>query len=294
MENVNKRTSALFILASVLLCPGLATATPVDLSSWSSAQWGSLAGVSPSELPLWQTYNAPVSNEVRQLNNNAHNPSVFVSDFDLVAGTRISGQMRVGLNQPGFPDDDYFGFVFGFNIGDELNPNADFLLMDWKKQASTENPGDPFGPSTVTGEAGMALTRVEGVPNPAEFFAHDDRPPGPGNFFPGSLLELQRANTLASVGWVDNQVYDFAFEYGFNNDIRLFIDNVLELDYQWDPLLNPFAGKFGFYSFSQADSRFSNIQMESLNVPNPVPGPATFGLMLFGLVGLGLAGRKRH
>ena len=62
--------------------------------------------------------------------NNA-NPGVFNTTLPV---TTVPLEMRIEvLNGSG--DDDWFGFTIGFQQGDFNNPNADYLLFDWKKQS---------------------------------------------------------------------------------------------------------------------------------------------------------------
>lgn len=272
-----RRINFFGVVAASLLGCDVGNGAVVDLSTWSPVIHGGLAGVAPGEIPNWTLTNAPVFDAVAQIAENSHNPSFFVSDFD-ASNIRVTGEFLVGPIQP-FPDDDFIGFVFGFNTGDEINPSADYLLVDWKQTSTVENPGNPFGPPITPGAVGMALSRVQGVATPADFFSHT-----------GSVTELQRAATLGNVGWVQNQPYNFSLEIlNDQNRINLSVDGIQEISYQWNPAVTPYAGRVGFYSFSQADSRFRNVQVEAIAA---VPEPSIFGLIVVGIVGMGFWRRR--
>ncbi|MCP3980237.1 MAG: hypothetical protein GY716_13105, partial [bacterium] len=192
----------------------------IDLRTWQVEAWAD--DVHPNT-PNWvieddgksaiQTVNAP--------------SSVLLSDFPAF-DTRITGSIEVETAT----DDDFIGFVLGYNPGDMpttdggvINPDSDFLLLRWKQ---AEQDGTP---------PGMALYRV----------------------LAGSRTEIARAINLGDVGWQDFQEYHFAFELNAYR-LRLFVDGVLEFD-----LAGEFdGGRLGFYNHSQERVRYRAFEIESL------------------------------
>ena len=79
------------------------------------------------------------------------NPAFFYSDFT-VFNTKVSGTIIPGNSG----DDDFIGFALGFNPGDTKNPNANFILIDWKKGTQAYGGG--------TAQVGLAVSLVTGIP----------------------------------------------------------------------------------------------------------------------------------
>lgn len=163
-------------------------------------------------------------------------------------------------------DDDFFGFVVGYNNNDYSSSGADYILIDWK-QADQDYD---FGSGSGTGYKGLALSTV------TDSVAGDN----PGNDYAwqhtGPVNEQLRANTLGSTGWIDNHTYDFKLVY-IPGRVQLFIDGTLELDY-----MGSFTdGSIGLYQLSQRDIQFSNLSMSVI----PAPGAVLLGSLGVGLVG---------
>ncbi len=148
-------------------------------------------------------------------------------------------------------DDDFIGFVLGFNPGDASNASADYLLIDWKQ-----------GPQSGA-TAGMALSRVTGLPSPGfggDFWTHSA---GAG----GAVTEIARAAApFGTTGWADNVTYRFVIDYTPTNltitvarttapataPVTVFNQNA-PAGQTWP------AGEIGFYGFSQQDVRYTVI-----------------------------------
>jgi len=231
----------------------------VDLSSWQeeaaiggNGHW-SLTG----------------SNDTVVQTNNGE-PTIFYKDGSNAQGTALSGTIEVGHNW----DDDFVGFVLGYQTGEFTSNNADYWLVDWKQ---ADQSGAPRG---------LAISHVTGAYQTtgslgSDFWDHS-----------GVVSEKQRAENLGNVGWVDGTEY--LFDLVFTQDlIQVYVDGVLEIN------LTALAagvtsftdGAFGFYNFSQQDVRYAGIEQQQLN-PVPVPAAA----WLFGTALLGFAGwqRKRN
>jgi len=229
---------------TTLSAPG-AWAASVDLSTWQAEGSGNwlLSGTGDSVL---QTLNTSL-------------PTVFFNGEDS-QGFALSGEITVETAS----DDDFVGFVLGFNAGDGSNAAADYLLIDWKQATQTYGGG--------VGQVGFAISRVTGGFNFNDFWRHE-----------GVVTELQRGATLGSTGWADNTTYTFDLIFNPNN-VQVFVNGVQEID-----INGVFEnGSFGFYNFSQARVRYAGIEQ---NASPPIPEPTTAALLGMGVLGAALRRR---
>ena len=196
----------------------------VNLGSWKKEEYPTTSPsakwiVSADGLSVTQTVNAT--------------PSIYLSPLPAF-GQDLQGAIRVGGN--GDWDDDFIGFVLGFEPGDSTDPDAEFLLLDWKQANQGES------------RRGLALSRVIGIPSGAELNRHVDLADnGPDN----RVEELVRGLTKGNSGWADRREYRMRFAYSATR-VQIWVDDVLEFD-----LAGSFpAGRFGFYNSSQEDVRY--------------------------------------
>ncbi len=227
-----------FALATIV---GLGSAQagigPVDLTGWTDESYPAVSG-----FPAGNWVVAADNLSVTQQNNGQ--PTMFFSDFDAF-GTDLVGQLSSGGG-----DDDMIGFVLGFLPGDSSNPNADYLLVDWKRGTQTFDFGAPSNTPGGTADRGLAVSRVTGLPTADEFWAHVNHPENPD----GGVEELARAATLGDTGWSVSVDYTFEFEFSPTR-LRIFVDGELEFD-----IAGVFQnGRWGFYNFSQAGVTYSNF-----------------------------------
>lgn len=220
-------------LSAAALATSLTAQINVDLSSWTAESYQAVSGfgagawtVAPDGLSVVQSVNGQ--------------PTIFYSNLS-VSNARIEGQLTVGGG-----DDDLVGFVLGFDPGDTTNPNADYLLVDWKRGTQGFNFGAPSCTTGSTCLRGLAISRVEGVPTADEFWGHVNLDAAPCSTSTDRVTELARGNTLGSTGWNANTPYLFRFDFT-PTQVDVFVDGVLELSVsgQFE------AGRFGFYNFSQ-------------------------------------------
>jgi hypothetical protein len=204
-----------------------------DLFDWTTEQYSPFAGrwtVAPDGLSVFQTVNG--------------DPTFFMADRPL--GPFEAG---VTLRVETTSDDDLVGFALGLTPGFTEDPDADYLLIDWKQydQGFGGCDGD------FTAEEGLAVSRVRGIPTTNELWPHTDCAFNPA----GGVTELARAATLGDAGWVDDQSYDFRFRLT-ETRLQIWVDGGLEFDLTGE---FPTGGRLGFYNYSQSYVRYSGYQL---------------------------------
>lgn len=188
-------------------------------------------------------------------------------------------------------DDDFIGFVLGYDAGEIFSSTADFYLVDWKQ----EQPG-----STPAWDAGMSISHVTNGSNGNVTF-----PPAPyWNHTPGEVDLITRATTLGNTGWVDFTEYTFNIVFT-STLISVVVNGLQEISITPAdvPGVSSFTdGSFGFYNYSQAQVLYAGItEIDCTATPDApecqpgavIPSPATLALLGIGLAGLGWARRKK-
>jgi len=161
----------LWASASVVL------AAPVNLSTWAAESYPAVSGFGAG---VWTVQVG--GNSVFQSANGQ--PTLFVSDFNTF-GSKITGK----ISSSGNGDDDYIGFALGYHSGDTNNASANYLLIDWKRGTQSFDFGSPSNSLGGTAQAGLAVSRVSGIPDADEFWQHANLA---GTVAGSGLEELQR------------------------------------------------------------------------------------------------------
>ena len=184
---------------------------------------------------------APGGGSVTQSVNGQ--PTLFYSPFN-AQGSDVRGKLSAGGG-----DDDYIGFALGFRPGDSVD-GGDYLLVDWKQGTQPFDFGSPSTTPGTTALAGLAVSRVTGVPTADEFWGHTDFASDAG----GGLTELARATNLGSTGYSDGAEYDFRFLFQ-PTSLQVYVDDVLELN-----IAGSFTdGRMAFYNFSAGGSDVQRV-----------------------------------
>ena len=268
MKNHYTKT-AIIAFATTTISAASANAATVDLNGWNTENYPPVSGFSGAN---WNV-SGDGSSVLQTINGQ---PTIFYGDF-MSYGLETTGKIQVTTNA----DDDFVGFVLGFDAGDTSSATANYLLVDWKQNTQSFNFNGGTANSTVgsTAQAGLSVSKVTGIPTADELWGHQNQIGNPN----GGVEELARANTLGATGWADNQEYEFSFDFGPNN-LVIEVDGVEQIN-----LAGNFEnGKFGFYNFSQDTVKYSAFETDTGTFPDPVPLPASLPLLIgaFGYIGL--------
>ena len=200
--------------------------TPVQFGSWTTIQYQVPGGQSDAN---WQVQ--PGGTTVFQSVNS--DPSIFIGDFDSV-GERISGRFSSSDK-----DDDFMGFVFGFQN------RREFYLFDWKRR--TQNYG-LVGMSvkivhSLESDDGGKLWPTYGDTNVVR------------NIFHNSIPYLRHVEYDFELTFIPGQ-FTIRILEGTNvlEDVTLFDDTYT-------------SGRFGFYNYSQDSTLYRGFARQRTDAP---------------------------
>ena len=157
-------------------------------------------------------------------------------------------------------DDDFIGFVLGFNPGETgFGANTDYFIIDWKKndQASGGFPGPK----------GLALLHVTNTPTFTDLWTHR-----------GPVAEVRRGATLGSVGWVTAATNSFEIT-NTQNTLRVFVNGTQQFNLTASDLglTGGFPpGEIGFYGLSQANVQYTVTGPFGHSLCNRPPTPGDY------------------
>ncbi|MFN0182367.1 MAG: PEP-CTERM sorting domain-containing protein [Aquabacterium sp.] len=236
-------------LALASLASAHAAEVPIDLNSWQK--------LGPVANGNWVV--APGGQSVTQTIND--DPTFFVGPDSLI-NTVLRG--RIVVNTTG--DDDFIGFVMGYQGPSGTGNDMDFVLLDWK-QNSQNNGG-------FRAQEGFALSRVKGTITSylPGFWGHTE----------DSTWDVLGTNQSSTMGWADFTEYRFAITYLADRVTVAVTGGAFATETMVLDVAGSFPeGRFGFYNFSQANVTYSGFTVE--NLPPPVPEPGTWALLAAGL-----------
>lgn len=246
------RTSVLATaLVTVAALPAAAAPVAVDLSTWTAFNLP-YSGAATAEPGDWIVGPAGVT-----VGQDVNGRPTFFASPEGADGYRITTTFTTPTG-----DDDFFGLALGFST-DPADPTSHYLLIDWKQDDQTVDWLE--GSGTATASAGLAVSRVTGVPTLGETWSHT-----------GKVVELHRGATLGATGWVDEESYEFVVEYTLNS-LDVWVDDSHEISIVGDfP-----AGPIALYDFSQEEMNYSAITFEPLNQPPEVMNGGAADVMVY-------------
>ena len=156
-------------------------------------------------------------------------------------------------------DNDYIGFVFGYQTPAGTGSDLNFILFDWK-QADQWGSREGFTLIRVNGTSGIPFSTS--TPHHTENLANG--------------YDVWATDYGSTRGWADKTVYDFTLLYQTNRikiDIKGGSDDFATGETIFDIAPSDvgvgsfFNGKFGFYNLSQSDVRYQSF-VESAAPPH--------------------------
>ncbi len=255
------KLSKLLLIPFSIVCLSSANATPVpvDLTGWGKEGAGTWSVQSGNDSVL-QTIN--------------RHPTVFFEAGSSSLNTALSGSIEVQTTS----DDDFIGFVLGYQAGELNSAASDFWLIDWKQTNQSVNGH--------LGNEGLALSHVTNASQVnayTDFWSHS-----------GGVREVARATNLGSTGWADNTEY--LFDLVFTDDlIQVYVNDALELNVTAGQAgVSQFNdGAFGFYNYSQSTVLYAGIEESQASDFVNVPEPSIIALFGAGILGLSFARRRK-
>jgi len=194
--------------------------TLINDSTHGTPQWT----LSPDGLTVIQSENA--------------DPAVYVSTLPAM-GVTITFDLTVTTSS----DDDFIGWVVGYQAGDNSNANADWILFDWKQSDQTLGGWGGGGAGVYAGR-GLRMYRVTGpILSRDDMWGHQ-----------GNVAEVAASATLSNTGWIDFATNTIQISYS-TTQIDVWVNGVQEFN---ETGAFP-TGNFGFYNYSQEDIEYTLV-----------------------------------
>jgi cysteine-rich repeat protein len=175
-------------------------------------------------------------------------PAVYVTQLP-ANGVSVTFDLTVNADD----DDDFIGWVIGYEAGDATNEDCDWLLFDWKQWTQDWDEDDETQEDIAW--QGLAFSRVTGaIDDETELYGHID-----------SVTEISRANTLGDVGWPSWETTRVRIDYTTAH-FDVYVDGTLE--FSEDGTFPD--GNFGFYNFSQDSIEYTLLSPIDQSVCSPL------------------------
>lgn len=225
----------------------------VDLTSWTELTLDLTGGQNAGN---WVLSN---NNETVTQTINA-DPSFYLNNLNQT-DYQIDGSWRVNT----FSDDDFIGFVFGYQNA------SNFYLFDWKQ--NYQNAGTAYG----IAHEGFTIRKISASSVSDLTLPDFWNSTGSTN---STILDTAYGSTQ---GWSTNTFYDFNLDFKSTGQFDIVVSsngselwNTTVFDNTWT------SGQFGFYNFSQEQVQYEGFIQTGGTV---IPEPSTVGLL--SLAGLG-------
>lgn len=225
-----------FLALSAILGSSLLHAeTVTNLSGWVVEEGGDTSAV-------W-TYDENLNSW-----DQAINSSWFTYLYDPSGksiGKAISGTISVDTTS----DDDFIGFMVGYNAGEIDDDNADYLLLTWKQATQGSLP------------IGMDLYHITGG------LSRDKATYGLGLESVPYAQQLGNSADYANTGWEDYTEYTFDIAYA-EHYLAIFVNGTLQYAATPDMIgKEKFSdGGFGFFNYSQDHVTYGGVNYDDVDV----------------------------
>lgn len=211
----------------------LALTTTASLLGWKEIDYGFPRGI----LGDWQL-SAGNTAVTQKLDGGT---TFFVSDFTLTGG-----QFAARVEAPaGTADDDFLGFVFGFQDNPETGLPDNYYLLSWKRAAEG------------LAERGLKLSKITGTGtsgNRPDLFDLNSTDP-----------RLDVLATGPDVGWEPGVTYDLELNYASPGTSTLTLRRADTGTLVWNHAFSDLAplgpGKVGFYNFGVPEVKYLNLNL---------------------------------